>query len=347
MICSRKTRFVISLLLICISAPLWSAEPSEAKIDLKFETDNNKSQLWVSDRQNTPGKGPIKPTHVAVLNLRNLSLPFITNNHESILQILNTPSGKTLSEQQRKFLTVSDAVFLMDHRRSSSNMVFLYAVSAEDAKRMARAYLEVPIEINKERKREYERKIEEETTQISKIEKELPEKKKQVEEAESKYRQAKKTRYFPLDDDEANDRAKEAMLQMDKMLDVLEIELAGILEKLEAIKEYRRPGKPVIGISADMIHKLDQMLIEQTIELKSAEARKQTALKIRSRHKAFLDLFKQWEDLDLEAKGLTKTLQLAFVRKREYERDLLTKKPMKRLPVVHEKKATIYPVLTQ
>ena len=173
MICSRKTRFVISLLLICVSAPLWSDEPSEAKIDLKFETDNNKSQLWVSDRRNTPGKGPIKPTHVAVFYLRIPSLRLSTRQ-EDIQHILNTPSGKSFSEQQRKFLTASEAVTLWGTEDiRGHDMVLLYAVSEEDAKKMAQAYLEVPIERNKAKRQEYERKIDELTTQISKIEKEV------------------------------------------------------------------------------------------------------------------------------------------------------------------------------
>ena len=50
------------------------------------------------------------------------------------------------------------------------------------------------------------------------------------------------------------------MLAMDKMLDVLEIDLAGIQEKLQSIEEFREArGLGARRFSKDTIDKLEQM----------------------------------------------------------------------------------------
>jgi hypothetical protein len=232
-------------------------------------------------------------------------------------------------------------------------MVLLYAVSEEDAKKTARAYLETVTERIIAAKQRYEKQLNETITQISEIEKGLPEKNKQAEEAKLKYKEAKDARYFSLDDGEAYDRAKETMFQMDKMLDALEIELAGIREKLGAINEYRKPAQDVQDVVRrrslpdGMMAKLEEMFVEQTIEFKSAEARKQTALKIRDREKAFLDQFKQWDNLEVEATNLSKSLGDSRRRKTLIEGQLKNPRPDMMPPIIYQNKVTIYPVLTK
>ena len=355
MIRSRRTRLAISVILTCMTASMWGAEPNEPQVDLKFETNNDKSQLWIRRRPNELGRGPIKPTHVAVLYIQRPNQGFPKSQAE-MREILNTPSGKSLSERQRDFLTASDALgwWGIDDIQNH-DMVLLYGVSEEDAKKTAQAFLEAAIEAVTARKREHQKYLSEITAQMSEIEKQLPEKRKQAKEAESKYREIKSVRYSSLGDSEAYDRAKETMFQMDKTLDALEIELAGIREKLGAINEYRKPAQDVQDVMRrkslpdGMMAKLEEMFVEQTIELKSAEARKQTALKIRDREKAFLDLFRQWDDLEAEIVKLSKSLDELKTQKNQHERYLYLVPAIADMtpPVVYQNKVTIYPVLTK
>ncbi|MFC1636168.1 hypothetical protein ACFL5Z_15155 [Planctomycetota bacterium] len=350
MICSKKNLFAISFTLSCISASLWCAEPNEAKIGLTFETNRKKAQLWIGRPLNGPGRGPIKPSHVAVLHLRrpHIDMP---GSHEGILQILRTPAAKALSEQQRKFLTASDAVAWWGiHDIQNHDTVFLYAVSEEEAKKTAQAYLEVATDAANERMQLWKTGLIECKENLARVKKELPEKTKQVEEAESRYRQAKNDRYFSLEDGQANERAMETMLQMDKMLDVLEIELAGIQEKLDAIERYRKPKDLPDTIRRKrlpdgMLTKLEQMSVEQTIELKSAKARKQAALKIRERDKIFLLLFRKWENLYRTARELKNDFENAERERQRIEERLAKPTPEMLPPVVYQNKVIIYPVV--
>ena len=143
------------------------------------------------------------------------------------------------------------------------------------------------------------------------------------------------------------------MLQMDKMLDTLEIELAGIREKLEAIEEYRKEyrrtkGLPRKALSDETVDKLDQMFVEQMVELRGVEARIKAASRIRNREKAFLDLFSQWSNLDSEVNRLKHDLEISENSLRDVEKILADVVPgmLPQLlpPKVFQNKVTIYPV---
>ena len=353
MIRLKTTQIIIVLILACTISPLTGAEPNEAKTELKFEIDNVRSQLWLSDRSDKPGQGPIKPTHVAILHIRqpHLDMPI---SHEGVLQILKTAAGQSLSQQQRKFLTASDAITWWGIEAiKNHDTVFLYAVSEEDAKKTVQAYLEIPTNEINSRVREYRKYIKDRKEEIVEIKKILPEKQKQADETESKYLEIKKTRYFSLPDDEAYEKAKETMLEMYKMLDIVEIELAGIKEKMAVINEYRKTPQNAQEVARrnkltdEMIAKLDQMFIEQTIELKSAQAREKAAIKIRDRDKTFVDLFIQWRNIKGEVDNLKTNLESAEKNVLEGEEMLTNPSPAWLPPEIYQNKVTIYPVLTE
>ena len=157
MIRSIKFQFVLTFISVCMFTPLLVAKPSENETKLKFEIENNKSQAWITDRAGRKlGRGPIKPTHVAILHIRrpHRDMP---SSHEGILEILKTSAGQTLSQQQRNFLSASDAITwwgivgIKNH-----DTVLLYAVGEEDAKKTVQAYLEVPTNEANTRIQEYE-----------------------------------------------------------------------------------------------------------------------------------------------------------------------------------------------
>jgi hypothetical protein len=353
MIRLKTTQIIIVLILACTISPLTGAEPNEAKTELKFEIDNVRSQLWLSDRSDKPGQGPIKPTHVAILHIRrpHMDMPL---SHEGVLQILKTSAGESLSQQQRKFLTASDAITWWGIEEiKNHDTILIYAVSEEDAKKTVQAYLEIPTKTANANVLGHEKYVKDRKEEIVEINKALPETQKQADEMESKYQEIKKTRYFSLPDDEAYEKAKETMLEMYKMLDIVEIELAGIKEKMAVINEYRKTPQNAQEVTRrnrltdEMIAKLDQMFIEQTIELKSAEAREQAAIKIRDRDKTFVDLFIRWRDLKGEVDILKANLESSEKLVHEMEERLTNPEPYMLPPEIYQNKVTIYPVLAQ
>ena len=168
-----------------------------------------------------------------------------------------------------------------------------------------------------------------------------------------KFMELKKTRYFSLSDNEAYETAKKTMLEMDKMLDVIAIELAGIREKMAVLNEYRKTPQDMQAIQRrrqlpeGMLVKLEQMFVEQTIELKSAEARKQAATKIRDRDKAFIVMFNKWNNLSSEVYNLKANLENYEERVPEIEEILTNPKPDMLPPEIYQNKVTIYPVLIE
>lgn len=348
MIRSKKCQFVLILISFCIITPILIAKPNKDEIQLKYETNKEKPQLWIIHPTKTPGHGPIKPTHVAVLHIRRPHEDMYVS-HEEILEILKTSAGQTLSQQQRNFLSVSDAfAWLGIQDIKNHDTVLLYAVSQEDAEKTAQAYLEVPTNEANARVQEYEKYVQEQKDKIIEIRKILPEKQKQANQIEPKYKEVKNKRYFSLSDNEAYEKTEETMLQMDKTLDILKIELAGIQEKLKSIEKYRRM-KSIGGhnFSKETLDKLDQMLVEQMIELKSAEAREQAAIKIRNRDKDFVDLYIQWTNLSGEVHNLKTNLKNSERRVQEIEERLNNPESDMLAPTIYQNKVTIYPVLSE
>jgi hypothetical protein len=348
-----KKQLVLTLISVSMLPPLLFAGSGKYEMKLQFEIDPNRSQRWRGAHPDKSGQGPVKPTHVAIFHIRrpHVDMP---SGYPGILQILKTSAGQTLSQQQQKFLTASDVItwWGIDEIKNHDT-VLIYAVSEEDAKKMVQAYFEIPANEAKARIQEYEKYIKDRKQEIIEIKEVLPEKQKQADEMEPKYMEIKKSRYFSLSDDEAYEKTKETMLEMDKMLDVIAIELAGIREKMSVINEYRKTHQDTQAIlrreklPEGMLVKLEQMFVEQTIELKSAEAREQAAIKIRNRDKAFVDLYIQWKNLSGEVHNLKTNLESAENQVQEIEERLTNPEPYMLPPEIYQNKVTIYPVRTE
>lgn len=349
MIRSRKLQLLVMVLIsVCTCSLALGAEPNDAKTELKFEIRNDvppRSQFRVNLRP------PFESTHFAVLFVRG---DWGRHPTKSVDAILATSAGRTMSQKQRDLVSTLPFRF-RDFGQAIGNHTYfrLYGVSEDDTKKMVNAFIEILANrANKEMQHflSLQQKYQKE---IAEIKKKLPEKQKQFKAAESKYKEIKNARYFPHDGGETYKKAKETMLQMDKMLDTLEIELAGIREKLEAIEEYRKEyrrtkGLPRKALSDETVDKLDQMFVEQMVELRGVEARKKAALRIRNREKAFLDLFSQWSNLDSEVNRLKHDLEISENSLRDVEKILADVVPgmLPQLlpPKVFQNKVTIYPV---
>jgi chromosome segregation ATPase len=222
----------------------------------------------------------------------------------------------------------------------------VFGVGEYDTQKMVKAFIEaLENKANKE-VQHYLNKIKESKEKIAEVKKELPEKQKQFEAAELKYKEIKNARYFPDNTNETYKKSMETVFQMDKTLDTLEIELAGIQDKLKKIVKYRQNkyADDAKKFSSETLDKLDQMYVEQLIELSSAKSRQEAAVQIREREKEFLVLFNRRINLEEEVKQLKRDLVNAEKSILVAKNILANPLPEIRLPKVYQNKVTIYPV---
>jgi len=342
MIKSRKLQITLILTLACICTPILGSEPNETKTELKFEIKSTQQARMLLRAQSKP---PYGSTHYAVLFIRGDWSHY--RNRTPIEAILETSLGRAMSQQQRDVIS-NQLINFRDYNTTISNYTYfqLFAVSEEDVKKMVNAFIEVLVNKTNKEMQHFLSQQQKYQKEIDEIKKKLPEKQKQYDEAKSKYNEIKDARYFSLGGLEVYIKAKDTMLQMVKTLDTLEIELAGIQEKLNSIEKYRRRkyAEDAKNFSPETLDKIDQMFIEQMIELSGVKARQHAALKIREREKEFLVLFNQQSNLEDEVNNLKNSLKISENNLRSAEKILDNPVPEMLPPKVFQNKVTIYPV---
>ena len=341
MIKSRTRQLVIVLLLTCICIPLLGADPNEPEIELKFELRSGRPPTSLMRIKQQP---PFESTHFALVFIRG---DWSSQHIKSGDAILAAAAARTMSPTQREL--VSTLPFkLIDVGRTIGNHSYfcLYGVGEYDTQKMVNAFIEVLTNKADKEVQHFLSQQQKYQKEIDEIQKKLPEKQKQFDEARSKYNEIKDARYFSLTDSQIYTKAKELMLEMDKMLDTLEIELAGIREKLNSIEKYRRKkyAEDAKHFSKETLDKLDQMYVEQMIELSSAKARQKAAFGIRKREKEFLVLFSRQSNLEGEVGRLKHDLEIAENNLLSTEKILANPVPEMLPPKVYQNKVTIYPV---
>lgn len=344
---SKKWQLAIALVLTCNLA-LWSAEepndPNRPQIKIELG-DQEKSWLRQADPSQA-GRGPIRPTHVAEVLISDEaqpSYPLMPTNRD----LLEASAAATMSQKQRKFMEDSDALGSSMTRGRAEGQeyrrLYLYAVSEADARRMIEAFIEIRSEKANRRRLEYVTELRKKQEEMAKAKGLLPGKEALLPTVKAEYDKSKEYAHAFSSDTEAAEHAKQTMLEMSKMLDTLDVELAGIREKLNVINDYwSKRGE----MSEAARGKLQEMEIEQMVELKGAEARRKAAVAIRKREKDFLDLFDKWTSLDSEVKGLRSTIDSRQKHIAEYEAILADPKPDMLPPKIYQDKVVIYPVRT-
>lgn len=336
MISSRKYQGMIVLTIVSICSPVLVSEPNEPKIELIFETSNYQMK-WRIHSGNRHGMGPIRPTHVAELFIKrygNLPGNIPQGGFERLLQ---TNVSKSMSARQREFLATSSSYDRINNQIYDKPIDYvpfhLYAVSQDDAKKMVQAFIEDLEKRAQERIKVEEDNIHKLEQEIAKAKKELPEIETQLNKIEEEYKAIKNSTYQFSSDGEAVDLSKESILENDKTLDKLDIELAGIREKLKVIEMYQ--NKPN---QREVVHqRLDEMFIEQMIELSGVEARRAMTERIRNKEQQFLSLYNKREKLQYIVTKLSKTSQRRIDDNWRDNPEMLP-------PEIYQNKVTIYPV---
>ena len=348
MISSKKIQLVIIIILACIIVPVLAAEPNESneqKTALKFET-SIETQIWtIVVGKTDDGKpmyyaypGPVKPSYVAKVLLHE-DYP-LSGSAPGVMKLISeSPIVKKFSNEQQKFFK-TELIARIDapDRIPFYYSTWLYATSQEDAKLMVQAYIDGLNKNIEKRLSNYKRAMSEYQQKLDNAQKELPEKQKELKEVEQSYQSIKEATHRFSPDGEAYDLAKTSVVEMDKTLNALDIELAGIREKLKTIEKYRN--------EASLRDKLNEMHIELMIELSGLEARRKITEQIRTREQEFLYLYNRRSDLKSKVISLEESIKDSKRIIKDYTDEIDNPRTSMQPPKVYRDMVTIYPVLT-
>jgi hypothetical protein len=342
MIRSRKLQLVMVLVLACLCAPVLSAEPSDAKTELKFDIRNDRPPA----RHLRPrSSSPDVDTYYAVLFVRGDW--DIYRRDVPVEVMLETSAGRSMSQLQREIIS-NQSVRFMDNGTTISKYTYfqLFGVGQDDVQKMVSAFIEVMVNFaNKEmqhflkEKQKFQELIVEDQKKITEKETEQKDLNKRLEDVK------RKVHYLSVEE------AGKAIEELNKTLDELSIEIAGMQRKLFAIREeHENTKKNAQGVEQLKIYRstiwprLEQMRIDQIIELKVAEEKQKTAVKIRTEVEEFYNLSQKNQDLLLTLARLRRELSRQQGSLDSVERIIQNPVPEMLPPKVFQNKVTIYPV---
>lgn len=383
MISSRKFQLLTLLVLLGCYFPALCQEPNEVKTELRFEISAEKQGWPVSrDRQREIG---IRPTYMAEVLAANVppasrraaprrhrpmrpvrTRPRSWRNAEphidfgspyTIRAILDTPSGKCVSEQEREFFTTGWGLLFRPKESGDEipnyTRVLLYAVSEEDAKKIACAFIEFL-------RKEADKEMEFWRNEKQKLLERIPNLKKRIRKREERRAAAQKKLeelrgILPY---LSTDEAKEAILHLNKTLNTVRIELRTREARIEAIqaaisdnleKQRVEMGKrPEERINrTDILQMLEQMQVNAMIELTTARAKRDVVEQMTSQAREFVKLHRVLEGLPKpgdRSDRLKAELGSSEHGLEKVEEKLANPTPEVLPPRVYENKVTLYPV---
>jgi hypothetical protein len=257
-------------------------------------------------------------------------------------------TAPSMSSEQRVFLsasTVKDAISVIDRGDTVRRHfhIRLYAMSELDARRMAEAFVEAMGD-KAEKIESYKQRIRMLQESIFRIQNEILDKEAEAEVFLANFQESIENVHYL-----STDEAKQAIMELNTMINNLDIELAGMKVKQMVIQEHMERQKAMkgkLGTNRDgILLKLENMLIDLVIELKVAEARKETATQLRSQANDFC------KQMNAKKAEFQKDVNKYKIRVTMYEQEVrqfkekLADPDMETLPPkIFQNKVTIYPV---
>jgi hypothetical protein len=351
---SGTNRCRIVLVLVLLGSVVWAQEPNEIPVRLEFElssTPLGPYSAFPSGPRSALRGGFVrwfrghKPTYAAgilLVGARNF-LPFPSATSPSMADFLSYAEQRAgLSEQQKKFL--KDAWVAFQH---GNNMMYgspepnapphlmLYAVTLEDAQKMAQAFFQHGMALFRMRVDEQEGGIREVTEKIARAERKIAEVDSVTETTSKLLADFQKNVPYRTESE-----AQEAIGELDRMLNAAQVEIAGIKAKMQTIMTHQRESSSR-RMSQDVINRLQIMYMEESIVLQGTEARRQRATHLRDQANRFLDLKSTLAGAAGEKKALAESLRADQVLLRERQERLEAVQHQE--PEIPEK-VLIYPV---
>jgi len=330
------------LILACICALVLGEEPNETETEWKFDIRNDRPRARHLMPQYSP---PNVYTHFAVL--------FIRGNWDIYMRgapieaIIETSAGQSMSQMQRDVIS-NQSIRFMDNNSTISNYTYfqLFGVGEDDVQKMVNAFIEVlanRVDSRRQSLLNQQQKLKQKIVLLEdeKLRRETEQKNvmKRLEGVK------KKVHYLSIDE------AGNTIEKLNKTLDELNIDIAGMQRKLFAISEEHEHMSKETQKSGDVRKKiyettiwprLEQMRIDQIIELKVAEEKRSTAMKIRTEAEEFYHLHEQSLEKVKYLEPLRKRMSNYQESLRNTEMRLTT--PELLPPKVFQNKVTIYPV---
>jgi hypothetical protein len=282
------------------------------------------------------GKGPIVPTHIAILSIAHV--PVIDNSEVPsdnwmITRVLATSAGKLLSQQQKDLLVTGQSVWWGTRDNAKTPHIDvpnhlqcnIGAVGEDDARKMAQAVVEA-LTKGAASKLEY-------------AEKQMDDLQRRKAVAEEKLKE-KEAAIAKIPTKLAPDEIRKTIVSLEETKNSLLIDIAGMKAKIAAIRETLADK----GISNEIRAKLQQELFDQNIALASALAKLETANKICAEAEAKYNDSCQLAEFQKAASGWK--LELSNVNSQFSANKQSYDKMYSEIvwPQVFQNKVTIYPV---
>ena len=298
MIAQKQIQFPIGLILACAFTVALGTQPNQPVVDLQFVATKRPRAMKFE------GIPPVMPTVAAGLDIH---WHFAETDDPNATDLLKTPAGKSLSDLQRELIETDEAFWLICGNTKPGKSPFgrlhgykhysVLAASEADAKKMARALVEFLAQAGEQAQRSMKNHIrnlsqkqEQLRTSIPKAKEKAQAKNEERDRAYKKYREAVASSPYSLHPyNEVPVEVRKTISEVDKMLDMLNIEIVGIQSKISAIKMYSTE-KDVLN-SQTLTLALREMAIRQEIELVGAESRRQAIMNVKKREEGLYQLY--------------------------------------------------------
>jgi hypothetical protein len=351
MISPQINRCTTVLVLALLCAAAWAGEPNETPIHLEFEMSSTPLGPFSASR---PAYGDIymwrqfaapKPAYAAAVTVADPTyyFPYVGSRGPtySFLQFAGQQAG--LSDQQKKFLATLTKLFertnhpLLQDRPDPNGprRVLLYAVTQEDAQKMAQAYLQHAADAFRAEVRGFGGNVQHGSEWIESTKKKMAEAEELIATTQKSFDEFQKTVPYRTEGE-----AHQAIGELDRMLNAAQVEIAGIKAKMQAIVKNQHESVSQHR-SQDVIERLDMMYIEESIVLQGTEARKQMATRLREQANRYVDLRSTLANAPEGRKELERDLAAAQAYLSSYQANLeLARQKEPKIPA----RVTIHPV---
>ncbi len=301
----RRIRFLPLLILVALASVGLGDDPNEVIAQLTFE-DGTVFPQWHPRRS-----AGIKPTWAASLAQRS---PVYT--HINGRAIPEAFSNYARGRRKASF-SMKQLAFLMRHQGNTLAgfgprgqaeqhpedpnyvLVTLYAMSREDAENMSKAYVQFVVEHSNWKVQSYEESVRKMSERIALAEKRMPELEETLAANEQSLEDLKNLVPY-----RTTDEAMQATGELNRMLNAIQIESAGIRARIEAIQKYQGDQDAPLAVRKNC----PVLFIEESIALQGAEARRRAAGTLRQQANAFIDLNETALKMAAERSGLTVSL---------------------------------------
>jgi len=351
-----KSSVVVTVILMTGLTAAPASEPNDSSVSLTFEIQSNplgplsSHEVYRRGGSEEQAFALLKPPYAAAIPLVGPTGYLIRPGSPMARRFLGSASrDERLSAAQKRFLQTTEG--LLDAGRGSGpvpqkhrprgdpnapEQLLLYAMSLDDAKAMAEAYVEQVME-------DFQRDADREKVLIARKEQAIATASERLRELERVIEtsgpalEAHKQKVPYRTEEEA----AEAIAELDRMLNAARVDIAGIRARLGAIQQHLRTGRSPYDEAIKA--KLQTMFVEESVALDGAEARKEMATQLRADANRFLDLHKSFSAAmrDIGAARELPGRHLAELQKmqRQFEGRVLVEKPR-----IAEQGVAIYPV---